>query len=234
MRFHATSLAALAALAFLPFRAEAQLVFLGQSAATGGGLGNVATVLTLSSPGNSTAESGCVAPDGTATCGFANVGVGNGASQTQVQSVTAFPGLTGTNFRLFLNAVEPGNDNTITVNNLVVRLYGSTGTQVFTTAALAAPLTLTNTLSGVGNFGYLFGLSAPDAALFQAALTANPTATIGAGASITNASGGPETISVGVVPGGPGTTSVVPEPSTYLLMASGLAGLVLLRRQRAA
>jgi hypothetical protein len=77
-------------------------------------------------------------------------------------------------------------------------------------------------------------LSAPDAAAFQAALTANPAATIGVGASITNASGGPETISIGVVPGGPGGTSVVPEPSTYLLMAAGLSGLVMLRRKRVA
>ncbi|MBY0490405.1 MAG: PEP-CTERM sorting domain-containing protein [Gemmatimonadaceae bacterium] len=231
MQYRLSSFAALAACIVLPLRAEAQLTLLGQSAATGGGLGAVATVLTLQSSGNTTSESGCVAPDGTATCGFANVGVGTGASQTQIQPVSAFPGLTGSNFRLFLNAVEPGNDNTITVNNLVVRLYSSAGAQVFSSQNLPSPITLTNTLSGVGNFGFLFGLSGPDAAAFQTALTASPAASIGVGANITNASGGPETTSIGV---GPGVTSVVPEPSTYLLMASGLGGLLLLRRKRMA
>lgn len=229
MHIRAKPLAALAALILLPIQAQAQLSVVGQSTSTGGGLGSVATVLTLASPGSSTTETGCIAPDGSATCGFLNANVQSGASQTQIQPLSAFPGLSGSNFRLFLNAAEPGNDNTITINNLVVRLYSSAGAQVFTSANLAAPITLTNTLTGLGNFGFIFGLSAPDAAAFQTALLANPTGSIGAGANISNASGGPETISVGV---GPGVTSVVPEPSTWLLMASGLVGVMAIRRRR--
>lgn len=229
MKFRAKPFAALTALVLLPFRADAQLTLLGQSDASGGGLGSVATVLTLQSPGNGTSETGCVAPDGLTTCGFVDLGVKTGSSQTQIQPVSAFAGLTGNNFRLFLNAAEPGNDNTITVNDLVVRLYSNTGTQAFSSTSFGTPLTLTNTLSGVGNFGFLFGLSGPDAAAFQTALTANPSASIGVGANITNASGGPETISIGL-----GPSSTVPEPSTYLLLATGLGGLMLVRRQRRA
>jgi hypothetical protein len=213
----------------LPAQAHAQLVFLGQSAASGGGLGAVATLLTLQSPGNSTNESGCIAPSGTASCGFTNVGVQTGASQTLVQPVSAFSGLTANNFRLYVNASEPGNDNLITLNNLQVRLYSSTGSVLFESLPFASPLTLNNTLSGVGNFGYLFGVSATQQAAFNTALAS--ATSIGVGASISDASGGQETISVGV---GPGVTSVVPEPSTYLLMASGLAGLMMVRRRRQA
>lgn len=233
MKRHVGSLLAAAALIALPTQADAQLVLQGQSTATGGGLGSVATVLTLQSPANGTAESGCIAPSGTASCGFTNLGVQSGASQTLVRPVSQFPGLTGSSFRLFFNGSEPGNDASLTVNNLVVRLYSSTGTQVFTSQNLPAPINLSDVLNGTGNFGYLFGLSAPDAALFQTALTANAGAVIGVGASITNASGGLETISIGVGPGST-STSVVPEPSTYLLMASGLAGVFLVRRRRRA
>ncbi len=111
-------------------------------------------------------------------------------------------------YRLFLNAAEPGNDNTVTVNNAVVRLYRS-------------------------NYGFLFGLSAGDQVLFNTARAANPSAMIGVGASFTNVSGGNESFAVGTIGGdGGGSTSVVPEPSTYLLMASGLVAIGLMQRKR--
>lgn len=217
-----------AMMAAVPAQAHAQLQLIGQSATglSGGGLGAVATVLTLQSPGNTTAESGCIAPTGV-NCGFTDANVQSG--QSQLRLVSAFPGLTGSNFRLFLNAAEPTGDNSITVNNLVVRLY-SGSLPVFTSMAFTS-LELTNTLPGTGNYGFLFGLSTDDRALFQSALIANPNATIGVGASLTNVTGGQESFSVGTLGGG-GTTSVVPEPSTYLLMASGLVAIGLVQRKR--
>ena len=216
--------------AALPVQAHAQLTLLGQSALAGGGLGAVATVLTLQSPGNSTASSGCIAPTGV-NCGFTDGSVQSGQSQLRLAS--AFPGLTGSSFRLFLNAAEPGNDNSITVNNVVVRLY-SGNMQVFSSTAFTAPLTLNNTLPGVGNYGFIFGLSAGDQALFNSALAANAGALIGVGASLTDVSGGPESFAIGTLGsnGGGGSTSVVPEPSTYLLMASGLVAIGLVHRNR--
>lgn len=224
---HKLALVAAAMLAAVPAQAHAQLTLLGQSGASGGGLGAVATVLTLQNPGGTTAESGCIGPVGV-NCGFTDANVQSG--QSQLRLVSAFPGLTGSNFRLFLNAAEPGNDNTITLNNAVVRLY-SGNTQVFSSTAFTSPLTLDNTLPGTGNYGFLFGLSAGDQVLFNAAIAANPGALIGVGASLTNVSGGNESFSLGTVGGG-GTTSVVPEPSTYLLMASGLVALGMLQRKR--
>ncbi len=223
---HKLAWIAAAMLTAVPTLAHAQLTLLGQSGASGGGLGAVATVLTLQNPGGTTAESGCIGPTGV-NCGFTDANVQSG--QSQLRLVSAFPGLTGSNFRLFLNAAEPGNDNTITLNNAVVRLY-SGNTQVFSSTAFTSPLTLNNTLPGTGNYGFLFGLSAGDQALFNAALAANPGALIGAGASLTNVSGGNESFAIGT--DGGGTTSVVPEPSTYLLMASGLVAIGLLQRKR--
>ena len=216
--------------AALPVQAHAQLTLLGQSALGGGGLGAVATVLTLLSPGSSTASSGCIAPTGV-DCSFTDGSVQSG--QSQLRLVSAFPGLTGSSFRLFLNAAEPGNDNRITVNNVVVRLY-SGNTPVFSSTAFTAPLTLDNTLPGVGNYGFLFGLSLSNQSSFDAALLANPGALIGVGASLADVSGGPESFSIGTVgsTGGGGSTSVVPEPSTYLLMASGLVAIGLVHRNR--
>src|SRR5215470_3611202 len=55
---------------------SASLVFVGPVDLGGVGLGAVNTVLTFTSPGNSTIETGCVAPSGSGTttsgCGFAD------------------------------------------------------------------------------------------------------------------------------------------------------------------
>lgn len=200
------------------------LQLLGQTPLTGGGLGNVATVLTLLSPANTTNATGCVGPAGFTGCGFTNADVQQG--QTQLRAVAQFPGLNAENFRLFFNAAEPGNDNTVTINALTVTLYGANNA-TYAASLAPVPVTLTSTLPGIGNYGYLFGLSPASYTAFNAFLTANPTLTIGIGASLSNASGGPETFSVGTV-----TANVVPEPSTYLLMAGGLTGLLWLQRRR--
>lgn len=207
-----------------PSRADAQmLTFLGTSTMQGGGLGNVATVLTLQNPGGSTNSTGCVGPAGFTGCGFTDANVQQG--QSQVRAVSAFPGITGNTFQLYLNAVEPGNDNAFTLNNLVVTLYGSNNQ---TWSATFGSRTFTDAQTGVGNFGYLFGLAEADQAAFDAFIAANPNAVIGAGASFSNVQGGPETISIGRRQG----NVTVPEPSSLALLAAGAASLLLRRRTR--
>lgn len=223
-RFMVRTAMAAAAMAVLPLTAQAQLQLAGQSAATGGGLGSVLTVLTLQNPGGTTTETGCVGPAGFTGCGFANANVQQG--QSQLQPLSSLTGVTGSTFRLFLNASEPGNDNTVVVNNLVLTLYGNNNSTF--TASLAGPQTLTNTLQGTGNYGFLFGLSASSAAAFDAFLATNPNAQIGVGASLSDVAGGIETVSVGRA----SQTTPVPEPSTWLLLGSGLAGLTFLTMQR--
>jgi len=218
-----------AVISLFPLAAQAQLQLLGQSAETGGGLGNVMTVLTLQRPGGSSTETGCVGPSGFTGCGFANANVQQG--QSQLQPLTSLTGVTGNTFRLFLNASEPGNDNTIVVNDLVVTLYGSNNSTF--SASFAGPQTLTNTLPGTGNYGFVFGLAPQSATAFDAFIAANPTATIGAGASFGSVAGGLETISVGMAANnGGGGPNEVPEPQTWMLLGSALVGLLFTTMQR--
>jgi hypothetical protein len=230
--------ALVAALALaLPAQASAQLVLAGPLDQQGGGLGNQVTVLTLQSPGNTSAESGCSL---SISCPFTAVGVQN---QTQAQSLnqTALTGLTGENVRVVANFSEPQNANSgITLNDLRLFLYltsGNTTTAVFQSMALAPQNQNLVGQAGTGNFGFVFGLTGNDVTLFNQALAANPVGSlsIGAGASLTNAEGGLDTFSIARGPGGiggGGGGTVIPEPSTYVLMASGLVGLAGLARRR--
>jgi hypothetical protein len=219
----ATSVVTALLLSVTPASAQS-LQYLGQFFETGGGPGRLPTILMLQRPGGTSKESGCVGPTRFDNCGFANGRVQQG--QSQLRPVAEFPDLTGSNFRLIFNAVEPGNDKTITINSLVLTLYGS-GTQTFSASLGEVPLTLNGTGNGMGNYGHSFGLSSATWSAFDAFVAANPTARIGLGATLTHAQGGPEAFSIGM-----GPSTVVPEPSTYLLMAVGLAGLGAVARRR--
>src|SRR5262245_51597665 len=84
---------------------SASAVFVGPVDLGGTGLGAATTVLTITSPGNSTIEAGCVAPSGsgstTSGCGFSN---------TQVQAQFDTPSLaaagigTASDLRIVFNA----------------------------------------------------------------------------------------------------------------------------------
>ena len=219
----AASLAWASVLAALPLPGQS-LQYLGQTFETGGGLGHVATVLTLQRRGGETTESGCVGLTSFEGCGFVNANVQSG--QSQLRAITEFPMLTGSSFRLFFNAAEPVRRQSLTINALVMTVYGSMG-NTFTAPLTDVPLTLDTREPGIGRFGHLFGLAENSWSAFDAFVAANPTARIGLGAALSNVQGGPETFSVGI-----GEATVVPEPSTYLLLASGLAGLVLVHRRR--
>ena len=198
--------------------------------ATGGGLGNQVTILTLLNQGQQTTTMGCVTPGGigtAATCGFADDDVQNG--QTQVQFI---PGLTGETLRLGFNATEPNTELSTTLNALQLTLYS--GNTALARFDLPSAAELTNTLNGIGNFGFEFGLTAPAIAAFNSFL-GQSNLSLGVGASVSNVAGGPETFNLAQgtpQTGGGGVGSVVPEPSTYALMATGLVGLVGLARRR--
>lgn len=217
----------------VPTAARAQLALNGgQIDAGGGGLGAQSTVLTLQSPGSTSSASGCISPSGSTNCsGFTNVGLQSGANQSLLRPVSDFSGLTANNFRIVFNAAEPGNDNTITLNNAIVSLYRADGSVAFSSQAIAAPITFTNTLSGVGNFGFGLGLTGADLVAFQNALNSNTGLSIGLGASIADAQGGNDTFSIALASVG---TTTVPEPTTVALLAAGMLGIAGVARRRRA
>ncbi len=201
---------------------------------SGTGLGSVNTVLTLQSPGNSTTETGCVAFTGTTdvfTCaGFPNAQVMTGANQTRTLTLAQIGAATASDIRIVFNAAQPGG-GPITLTGLVLTFYNASGGVAFQSSGLkdvggnpVTSIVFPNTETGVGNSGFVFRLDAAQAAAAQAAL--GTTVRVGLAASATNASGGLETFffaNANLIGGGGGGGAAVPEPSTWVILGTGLA-----------
>jgi hypothetical protein len=216
----------------------ASLIPLGAVPSSGNGLGAVTTVLTFTSPGSSSTETGCVGagPGGTAItgsteCPSTTFAGGNEQAINNVFS-TATAGFTNfSNFQFVFNASEPGSAPDITLNNLALTIYNSAGV-LQQTHTLASAYVIANAFPGVGNAGFGFMLDATEAAQANALLAANPGTIfyVGAAANASNATGGLETIFARMT----AATAAVPEPSTIFMLGSGifLLSLSSLRRFR--
>jgi PEP-CTERM motif len=227
--------AAVAATTLTAMPAHAMLVLVAPQDFSGTGLGSVNTVLTLQSPGSDTFEEGSV---GRTAGGSSDVISGDaltGTSQTLTRSIGSLGITSASDLRVVLNAVEPGNAGAqgITLTDLVLSIFSPTGEVLFSSGALAAPLVFADTFTGVGNSGWVFALDAAQAAAAQAAaFGANFGANlIGLSASLSGATGGPETF---FVASAGGVTAPIPEPQTYALMLAGLGaiGFMMSRRRR--
>ncbi|MBX9601102.1 MAG: PEP-CTERM sorting domain-containing protein [Bryobacteraceae bacterium] len=241
--------AALAAVAGLVLiqTASASLILVGPNPESGQGLGAVQTLLTIQGQGQDQIESGCISPTGSANCGFPDATVQSGANTT----VRGINGVLAANLRFVFNGNEPGNDNLVTLNDLVITVYNG-NTAIFSSAGLRnSNGTLVNPsvglnfnpFSGTGNSGYLFRLTTAadnipgdnQAGALQAILNGlgpNANLTVGIGALLSNASGGQETFSLRIASSGGDVP--VPEPSTFALFGGSLILLGLLRRKRSA
>lgn len=206
------------ALAFAATSANATLEFLGPVDLTGTGLGAVNTILTITSPANSTTESGSVTWNGST-----DVTSGDTLAINHTLTITDLGAATAADFRVVFNPSEPGNDtNGITLTNLVATIYSPTGTALWNSGNLPSPIVFSSTDLGTGKSGFLFGLDAPQAAAAQAFWDgANHIGLLG---SATDATGGVETFF--------GMAAAVPEPSTYAMMAAGLVLLGFIGKRR--
>jgi hypothetical protein len=206
--------------------AHADLVYLpGENTLyQGSGLGSVGTVLTLNSPGNSSTESGAVFASGT---GFATSGDAmTGASQVSLPTLGSLSIGDTSSLRIVLNANEPAG-NSITIANLGLTFYDAVGAASMT-FGLAAPVVIASTLNGIGQSGFVFGLDAAQAAAAASFLAASSTSfadfRVGLAATLTDATGGPDSFFV--------TAAPVPEPETYALLLAGLGVVGFVARRR--
>ena len=210
---------------------------------SGSGLGAVATVLTITSPGATSTQSGSVSFNGTtdvisnvgvhAVLGTVNFGTSQtGSAQTQTRTFGEVGITSAGELAIVLNASEPGG-NAITLTGLELDIF-SGATSIFD-AAIVAPVSLPATFTGTGNQGFVFRLDADQAAELNAALgvlTAPEVSALrlGLSASAADATGGLETFNVSRI-----ATPAVPEPSTLLLLGTALvacAGWSYMRRRR--
>lgn len=206
-----------AAMIFAAGNANASLESLGQVDLGSSNLGNANTLLTIQSPGKSNTEIGSVGWNGSSS-----VTTGDTQSTNNTLSLSTL-GASASNLRIIFNPSEPGNAaNGITLNNLVATIYSSTGDALWnsgTFSSVAYPTT------DSGKTGFVFGLDAPQAAEAQSFWDgANR---LGLSASASNATGGHETFFATSAP-----VSPVPEPSTYLMLFSGLALMMFKSRGR--
>lgn len=229
-----TSLIAAMAVLLLPGMGLAQttvsggLVSNGMFPEGGTGFGSVNTILTVTSPANSTTESGCISPSGTSDCGFADSNVQPGAAHTGIVFLSALSGVNGSNIGVILNFSEPASEISGSLDQLVLTLYNGAGASLFSTT-LGSAVFYDNTLTGTGNSGFLFSLTPEAASAFDAAVATGGTQ-VGLGTALSSVTGGQETFFIGVSQGG-GVT-VTPEPASLALFGTGLLGMFGVARRR--
>jgi hypothetical protein len=179
---------------------------------TGTGLGNVQTILTISSPGSTTTETGSVFAMG--------AGQQTSGDTVAINQLQNFSG-PASNLRIVFNPSEPQNDSDgITLQALVLTAFDAAGGTQFTSGAFS-PVTLTATDAGTGNSGFVFKLDPTQAAQMDAAIGGGPTR-IGLTATALDATGGHETFFL----------TAVPEPGTWAMLAAGAIGIAGMMRRR--
>lgn len=218
--------------------ARADIVYLGANVVQPSGQGVVPTVLTLQENGAVKDRDGIEA------------GAIRRANGKDVREGDAKPGvnsktilfadlrnnagvMSAANLGIFLDIVEPGNDNLLTIsgrNSLILTAYKDDGTVLDRFFYTGEFRNLTATPGpGGGRSDHVFGLDSTQAARLQALINSNADLRLGLEATLGSTFGGPDQFFFGAVNSQP---QPVPEPATMLLLGTGLAGVAAKVRKR--
>jgi len=215
------------------------IVLSGPVSLSGNGFGSNTTALTIQSHGPATnSESGCIAPGLVAGSGACATGTGVvggseaspiGFPKQAAPSLSSLGITSGSQIGILFDGVQPqsGNNNVVNINDLTLKLY-SGSTLLYQVSGSFSNLA---TNPGNGTSDYLFTLDPSAVNAFNAILAGNTSDFIALDSTISfpNQSAGPDSFSF--VNLGP-TASPMPEPSSLLLLGTGVAVTAGILRRR--